>query len=144
MSRRSGRFEREETPNVPLETPTPDGVLELFRDEIVPREAEIDAEFDRVVKDQGGRSWETPYPGVETLSTAGRPTAMRVTYRRLIDGSSDEGDRVRHELRRLWNDIRAATPSDSQAEFVPPRMTHVDRPDGLEVVCYTHGLVRPS
>jgi len=129
---------------VPLETPTPDGVLERFRDEIVPREADIDAEFAEAVNHQGGAAWANPYPGVETLGPPGGPMLMRVTYRRLIDGSSDEGDRIRHELRELWNDIRAAAPSESQVEFIPPRRTHVDRPGGLEVICYTHGIVRAS
>lgn len=129
---------------MPLETPTPDGVLELFRDEIVPREAEADGEYDRLMKSLGVVSWDTPFPGVETLETAGGPTLMRVTYKRLVGGSFDEGDRIRHELRRLWNDVRAATPSDSQAEFLPPEMTHVDRPEGLEVICTAHGVVRPS
>jgi hypothetical protein len=129
---------------VPLETPTPDGVLELFRDEIVPREADIDQEYDRVVMAHGAAAWESPFPGVETFTAPGGPTLMRVTYRRLLDGAYDEGDRIGHELRRLWNDIRAAIPSESQAEFVSPRLTHVDRPDGLEVICYTHGIVRGS
>ena len=129
---------------MPLDTPTPDGVLELFRDEIVPREAEIDAEFAGLVEGQGPAAWSSPYPGVETLGSPGGPILMRVTYRRLIDGASDEGDRIRHELRELWNDIRAAIPSESQVEFIAPRRTHVDRPDGLEVICYTHGIVRTS
>jgi len=127
---------------VPLNTPTPDGVLELFRDEIVPREAEIDAEYAGVVEAQGGVAWDNPYPGVETLDLPGQPRLMRVSYRRLIDGAFDEGDRIRHELRNLWNDIRAAAGSESQAEFVAPRVTHVDRPAGLEILCYTHGVVR--
>ena len=129
---------------MPLETPTPDGVLELFRDEIVPREANIDREFDEAVKEPGDATWDNPFPGVETLNPPGGPMLMRVTYRRLIDGAFEEGDRIRHELRQLWNDIRAAIPSEAQAEFVPPRMTHVDRPEGLEVICYTHGIVRAS
>ena len=130
---------------MPLETPTPDGVLELFRDEIVPREAEIDAEFTGLVEDEGPAApWANPYPGVETLGSPEGPMLMRVTYRRLIDGAFDEGDRIRHELRDLWNDIRAAIPSESQVEFIAPRRTHVDRPDGLEVICYTHGIVRTA
>ena len=104
---------------MPLETPNPDGVLELFRDEIVPREADIGREFDEAVSDQGDATWDNPFPGIETLTSPGRPMLMRVTYRRLLDGAFDEGDRIRHELRRLWNDIRAAIPSQSQAEFLP-------------------------
>lgn len=128
---------------MPLDTPTPDGVLELFRDEIVPREADVDAEFAEAVGRQGGAAWESPFPGVETLATPGGPTLMRVTYRRLIRrGGYEEGDRIRHELRNLWNDVRASIPPQSQAEFVAPRRTHVDRPDGLEVLCDTHGIVR--
>ncbi len=127
---------------MPLETPTPDGVLELFRDEIVPREADIDAEFNDLVRSQPGASWANPFPGIETLSVPDSPALMRVSYKRLLSGSHDEGDRIRHELRQLWNDIRAAIPSEAQVEFVSPRITHVDRPEGLEVVCYTHGIVR--
>ena len=129
---------------MPLETPTPDGVLELFRDEIVPREADVGGEYDQTLKAQGSAAWDNPFPGVETMTSPGGPTLMRVAYRRLIDGSADEGDRIRRELRQLWNDIRASISPDAQAEFVPPRLTHVDRPDGLEVVCYTHGVVRAS
>ena len=129
---------------MPLETPNPDGVLELFRDEIVPREAEIDGEYDEAVKVHGGAAWDNPFPGVETLNPSGGPMVMRITYRRLITGAFDEGDRIRHELRQLWNDIRAAIPSDTQAEFAAPRMTHVDQPEGLEVICYTQGVVRAS
>jgi len=129
---------------VPLKTPTPDGVLELFRDEIVPRQADVDGEFAEAIGSLDNPAWERPYPGVETLTSPDGPTLMRVIYRRLIDGAADEGDRIRHELRNLWNDIRAAIPSNSQAEFIPPSMTHVDRPDGLEVTCSTHGIVRAS
>ena len=129
---------------MPLATPNPDGVLELFRDEIVPREADIGREFDEAVTDQGDATWDHPFPGVETLTSPGGPMLMRVTFRRLLDGAFDEGDRIRHELRQLWNDIRAAIPSDAQAEFIPPRMTHVDRPEGLEVICYTQGVVRAA
>jgi len=50
--------------------------------------------------------------------------------------------RDEHELRQLGNDIRAAIPSESQAEFVGPRLTHADRPEGLEILCHTHGIVR--
>jgi hypothetical protein len=68
---------------------------------------------------------------------------MRVTFKVLLDsGASNEADRIRHELRRLRNDIRAAVPSECQVEFVSPRMTHVDHPDGIEIICYTHGIVR--
>ena len=35
---------------MPLETPTPDGVLELFRDEIVIREAQIDEAYGEMKK----------------------------------------------------------------------------------------------
>ncbi|QEH35785.1 hypothetical protein OJF2_43420 [Aquisphaera giovannonii] len=127
-----------------IETPTPDGVLELFRDEIVPREADLDAEYQEAILGQAGAAWDQPFPGVEVLTPQGGPTLMRVTYRRLLDGAADEGDRIRHELRQLWNDIRAAIPSDGQAVFVSPVMTHVDRPEGLEVICSTHGIVRVS
>ena len=128
---------------MPLETPTPDGVLELFRDEIVPREVEIDAsEFEGLVNARPGATWDRPFPGVETLSASGRPALVRVTYKRTLTGAFDEGDRIRHELRDLWNDVRAAIPSEAQAEFAPPRMTHVDRPEGLEVICYAQGVVR--
>jgi hypothetical protein len=73
----------------------------------------------------------------------GKPTLMRVTYARTIDGGrSDEEDRIRHELRQLVNDIRAAISSESQVEFVGPRLTHVDRPEALEILCHTHGIVR--
>lgn len=128
---------------MPLETPTPDGVLELFRDEIIPRPAEIEAEFEQLATAQPETAWERPYPGVETLKSPGRPTLMRVAFKRTIQkGGYDEGDRIRHELRELWNDIRAAIPSKSQVEFGEPRLTHVDHPDGLEVMCHTHGIVR--
>lgn len=129
---------------MPLETPTPDGVLELFRDEIVPREADPAEGLEDLVRGRAGSEWDHPFPGVEMLAVPGGPTLMRVTYRRLLDGSADEGDRIRHELRQLWNDIRAAIPSDGQAVFVSPSMTHVDRPEGLEVICSTHGVVRAS
>ena len=127
---------------MPLETPTPDGVLELFRDEIVIREAEIDEAYGKIARTHGGEAWDNPFPGVETLATPEGPTLMRVTYKRIIDGSFDEMDRIRHELRQLRNDIRAAIASESQFEFTPPRLSHVDRPEGLEVICYTHGIVR--
>ncbi len=127
---------------MPLETPTPDGVLELFRDEIVIREAEIDEAYRELAASHGGESWDNPFPGVETLGTPEGPTLMRVTYKRIIDGAFDEADRIRHDLRQLRNDIRAAIPSESQFEFVSPRLSHVDRPEGLEVICYTHGFVR--
>ncbi|MEJ7636439.1 MAG: hypothetical protein WKF75_00225 [Singulisphaera sp.] len=45
---------------------------------------------------------------------------MRVTYKRIIDGSFDETDRIRHELRQLRNDIRAAITSESQLNSSPP------------------------
>jgi hypothetical protein len=68
---------------------------------------------------------------------------MRVTFKGLLnDGASNESDRIRHELRQLRNDIRAAIHSECQVEFVSPRMTHVDRPDGIEIICYTYGIVR--
>src|SRR3954452_11958326 len=102
---------------MPLETPTPDGVLELFRDEIVIREAEIDEAYGEVATSQGGEAWDNPFPGVEILRTPGGPTLMRVTYRRILDGSFDEEDRIRHELRNLRNDIRAAIDSESQFEL---------------------------
>jgi hypothetical protein len=129
---------------MPLETPTPDGVLELFRDEIVTREAEIDEAYGEIAASRGGEAWDNPFPGVETLHTPGGPTLMRVTYRRIIDGTFDEADRIRHELRNLRNDIRAAIASESQFEFAPPKLSHVDRPEGLEVICYTFGVVRTS
>ena len=44
---------------------------------------------------------------------------MRVTYKRILDGTFDEADRIRHELRQLRNDIRAAIDSASQVEFAP-------------------------
>ncbi len=130
---------------MPLQIPTPDELVELFRDEIVIRQAEIDVEYASLVEGRGDLAWSNPYPGVETSASPGGPTLMRVTFRRLIgDGAYDEIDRIRHELRQLKNDIRAATPSDSQVEFIAPRMTHVDHPEGLEVICYTHGIVRTS
>lgn len=127
---------------MPLETPTPDEVLALFRDEIVIREAEIDEAYGEIAASHGGEAWESPFPGVETLQTPGGPTLMRVTYKRVLDGSFDEADRIRLELRQLRNDIRAAIASESQFEFISPKLSHVDRPEGLEVICYTHGLVR--
>ncbi len=127
---------------MPFETPTPDGVLELFRDEIVIREAEIDEAYAEIAATHGGGAWENPFPGVETLQTPGGPALMRVTYRRILDGTFDEADRIRHELRQLRNDIRAAIASESQFELIAPRLSHVDRPEGLEVICYTHGIVR--
>ncbi len=127
---------------MPLETPTPDGVLELFRDEIVIREAEIDESYNEIATSHGGEAWGNPFPGVETLETPEGPTLMRVTYRRIIDGTYDEKDRIRHELRQLRNDIRAAIASESQFDLVTPKLSHVDRPEGLEVICYTHGIVR--
>jgi len=136
---------KREGPAVPLEIPTPDGVLELFRDEIVVREAEIDREYGAIVKARSGVAWDRPYPGVETLATPGGPMLMRVSFRRLINvGASNEAVRIRHDLRQLRNDIRAAIPSESQVVFIPPRMTHVDHPDGIEIICYTHGIVRAS
>ena len=129
---------------MPLETPTPDGVLELFRDEIVIREAEIDEAYGEIAASEGGNSWDNPFPGVEILRTPGGPTMIRVTYRRVIDGSFDEADRIRHELRNLRNDIRAAIASESQFECAPPKLSHVDRSEGLEVICYTYGVVRTS
>lgn len=129
---------------MPLETPTPDGVLELFRDEIVPRQADLGAEYDAIARDHGGAAWTNPFPGVEMLTSPAGPSLLRVTYKRRIDGAYDEGDRIRHELRQLWNDLRAAIPSQAQAELVTPGMTHVDHPDGLEVICYTQGIVRAS
>src|SRR4051794_16874258 len=115
-------------PPMPLDTPTPDGVLELFRDEITPREADVGGEYDEAALAGNEVAWASPFPGVETLTLPGGPTLMRVTYKRVIRGAYDEGDRVRHELRQLRNDVRAATPSDAQAEFMRPRLTHVDRP----------------
>ena len=130
---------------MPLEIPTPDGVLELFRDEIVVREAEIDGEYRGLVDAQGGTPWEAPFPGVETLALPGGPMLVRVTFKMLLnDGAANEGDRLRHELRQLRNDIRAATPSDTAVELIAPRMTHVDRPEGIEILCYTHGIARTS
>ncbi len=127
---------------MPLETPTPDGVLELFRDEIVIRETELDEAYRELSTSQGGQTWGNPFPGVETLETPGGPTLMRVTYKRILAGAFDEKDRIRHELRQLRNDIRAAITSEFQFEFVSPKLSHVDRPEGLEVICYTHGIVR--
>lgn len=130
---------------MPLQIPTPDGVLELFRDEIVVREAEIEAEYAGIVGARGGAEWDNPFPGVETLATPGGPTLMRVAFRLTLNPSgSNEADRVRHELRQLWNDVRAAIPSESQVEFVAPAITHVDRPGGVEITCHTHGIVRGS
>jgi hypothetical protein len=128
---------------VPLQAPTPDDLLGLFRDEIVVREAEIDAEYAEIVADQGSIAWASPYPGVETLELPGKPRLVRVTFRRRLGGGGgDESDRVRHELRQLRNDVRAAVAPDGQVEFIRPRLTHVDRPDGLDVICYTHGIAR--
>ena len=128
---------------MPLDITTPDGVLELFRDEIVVRQAENDGECSEIARAQGGVVWDNPYPGVETLALPCGRTLMRVTFRRLLNsGASNEADRIRHELRRLRNDIRAAIPSESQVEFDAPGMTHVDHPDGIEVICSTHGIVR--
>src|SRR4051812_631146 len=129
---------------MPLETPTPDGVLELFRDEIVIREAEIDEVYGEIAASRGGGAWDNPFPGVETLQIPGVPTLMRVTYRRILDGTFDEADRIRHELREVRNNIRAAIASETQFEFAPPKLSHVDRPEGLEVICYTYGVVRSS
>ncbi|MEJ7636438.1 MAG: hypothetical protein WKF75_00220 [Singulisphaera sp.] len=56
---------------MPLEIPTPDGVLELFRDEIVIREAEIDEAYGEIATSHAGEAWQTPFPGVETLETPG-------------------------------------------------------------------------
>jgi hypothetical protein len=109
---------------MPLETPTPDGVLELFRDEIVIREAEIDEAYGEIAASRGAEAWDNPFPGVEFLRMPDGPSLMRVTYRRLLDGSHDEADRIRHELRA--------------------KLSHVDRPEGLEVICYTYGVVRTS
>ena len=47
---------------MPLETPTPDGVLELFRDEIVIREAEIDEAYGEIAASQEVRHGTTPSP----------------------------------------------------------------------------------
>src|SRR4051794_4794666 len=128
---------------MPLEIPTPDGVLELFRDEIVVREADIDGGCGEIARDRGEVAWDSPYPGVETLALPGGPTLMRVTFKVLLnDRSSNEADRIRHELRQLRNDIRAAIPSECQVEFDSPGMTHVDHPDGVEIICFTHGIVR--
>lgn len=132
-----------EIPAMPLEIPTPDGVLELFRDEIVVRQAGIDGECGEIARAQGGVAWDNPYPGIETLASPDGPTLMRVTFKVLLNaGASHEADRIRHELRRLRNDIRAAIPSECQVEFDAPGMTHVDHPDGIEVICSTHGIVR--
>jgi hypothetical protein len=128
---------------VPLDIPTPDGVLELFRDEIVVRQAELEGEYGELARAQGRDAWDHPFPGIETLALPGGQTLMRVTFRRLLNsGASNEADRIRHELRQLRNDIRAAIPSECQVEFDAPGMTHVDHPDGIEVICYTHGIVR--
>lgn len=130
---------------MPLDIPTPDGLLELFRDEIVVREAEIEDEYARAVAAEGGVGWENPFPGVETRTTTDGPTLMRVAFRIVLNpGAINETDRVRHELRELWNDIRAAVPPESQVEFVSPGITHVDRPEGVEITCHTHGIVRES
>jgi hypothetical protein len=68
---------------------------------------------------------------------------MRVTFKVLLNaGASDEADRIRHKLRRLRNDVRAAIPSECQVEFDSPGVTHVDHPYGIEVICLTNGLVR--
>jgi hypothetical protein len=132
-----------EGPAVPLGIPTPDGVLELFRDEIVVREAEIDGEYGAIAKARGWVAWDNPFPGVETLASPGGPMLMRVTFKLLLnDRASNEADRIRHGLRQLRNDIRAAVPSECQVELVSPRMTHVDHPDGIEINCYTYGIVR--
>lgn len=128
---------------MPLQIPTPDGVLELFRDEIVVREAEVDGEYGAIAKAQAGATWDRPFPGIETLASPGGPTLMRVTFKLLLnEGAASEADRIRHELRQLRNDIRAAIPSGCQVEFDAPRMTHVDHPDGIEIICFTHGVVR--
>jgi len=128
---------------MPLETPTPDDLLGLFRDEIVVREAEIDSEYAAIVQDQGSAAWARLFPGVEVLQLPGKPALVRVTFRRRLGpGGHEESDRVRHELRQLRNDVRAAIPPDCQVEFIRPRLTHVDQPDGLDVICYTHGIVR--
>jgi hypothetical protein len=128
---------------VPLGIPTPDGVLELFRHEIVVREAEIGGKCGEIARAQGRVAWDNPFPGVETLASPGGSRLMRVTFKVLLNnGASNESDRIRHELRRLRNDIRAAIPSESQVEFDSPRMTHVDHPDGIEINCYTYGIVR--
>ena len=47
---------------MPLETPTPDGVLELFRDEIVIREAEIDEAYREIASLMEVRRGTTPSP----------------------------------------------------------------------------------
>jgi hypothetical protein len=128
---------------VPLDIPTPDGVLELFRDEIVVRQSEIDGQSGEMARAQGGAAWDHPFPGVEMLASPGGPTLIRVTFKVLLDnGASNASDRIRHELRQLRNDIRAAIPSECQVEFDSPGMTHVDHPDGVEIICYTHGVVR--
>ena len=130
---------------MPIEIPTPDGVLEIFRDEIVVREAELDAEYAEIVNALEGEGWERPFPGIETLAAPVGPKLLRVTFKTRLDhGASNEADRLRHELRALRNDIRASIPSDSQVEFIAPRMTHIDHPDGIEILCYTHGIVRTS
>jgi hypothetical protein len=134
---------RTEEPHVSLQAPTPDDLIELFRDEIVVREAEIDAEYAEIVADQGSIAWACPHPGVETLQLPGKPALVRVAFRRRLGaGGHDESDRVRHELRQLRNDVRAAVHPDCQVEFIRPGLTHVDQPDGLDVICYTHGIVR--
>jgi hypothetical protein len=129
---------------MPLDNPTPEGVLDLFRDEVTPREAEIGPEFDELAAGLPAEGWARPFPGVEMIRSPDGPTLLRVTYRRLLAGGYDEVDRIRHELRELVNDIRAATPSSSQAEFCPPGMTHVDRREGLEVICNSRGIIRAS
>ncbi|WZO97770.1 hypothetical protein EP7_004821 [Isosphaeraceae bacterium EP7] len=129
---------------MPLDNPTPNGVLDLFRDEVTPREAEIGPEFDRLSAGLPAEGWAMPFPGIELIQVPDGPTLIRVTYRRLLAGGFDEVDRIRHELRELVNDIRAATPSSSQAEFCPPAMTHVDHAEGLEVICLARGIIRAS
>src|SRR4051812_41015405 len=102
---------------MPLETPTPDGALELFRDEIVIRAAEIDEAYGAIATSHGGEAWDARFPGAETLGTPGGPTLMRGAYERSLDGTFDETDRVRHEFRQLRNDIRASIAWEAQFEF---------------------------
>ena len=130
---------------MPLQTPTPDEILELFRNEVVVREGAIEDEYQALLRGEGSPAWARPYPGVETLATAAGPTLMLVTYRRLLGrGAYEEADRIRHELRDLSNDVRAALPDNAQVEFARPGFSHVDRPEGLELLCVAHGIVRTS
>jgi len=48
----------------PLDIPRPDSVHELFHDEIVVREAEIDGEYREIAEVQVGVAWDNPLLGV--------------------------------------------------------------------------------